>query len=519
MQMAPNGLNRLRRARSSLFGLPALALALATAGGLTSCLPAVASPVTRSAHTTPKAAPAKPTKPATAAAVATPDARNQYVTRSGSTLVLAGKSFRFSGTNMYWLALDDNVHDSAGQPTYPTSFRIDDAMTSAQDMGATVVRAWADTVGCPKCIEPTLGTFNAAAFTSLDQAVYSARQHHVRLILTLADNWAYYNGGKLTYTGWRGVAENQFFSDPTVINDYLTFIDHVVTHVNPLTGLSYRDDPTIMAWETGNEMWCQTCVGNYWDGSWTQTVANHLKAVAPHQLVVDGHGTDPSCTTNCLNVPSLSIASVDMVDDHFYPMQLSRVKDSAALAAAHNKTLLVGEYDWVNHDGGASLSSFLSAVAASPAAGDLSWTLIPHADTSGFVDHNDGFQLFYPGSDSDERSRVALLRTHAYAMSGIPVPAHLVPAAPVLQQPQASSGGLLMTWRGSAAAASYTLDRSTDGTTWTSLATGLTDTVITGSAGYVTPAPAAGGHFFYRLAALSLSGQLGSWSARVEVSR
>lgn len=499
-------------------------------GGLTSCLPVAASPVTTHSAPAPvKAAPeGKAAPPRKAAPVATPapaeptevipDTRDQYVTRAGSTLRLAGNPFRFSGTNMYWLALDDNVRDAGGQPTYPTSFRIEDAMTSAQDMGATVVRAWADTVGCAKCIEPTLGTFNAAAFSSLDQAVYSARQHHLRLILTLADNWAYYNGGKLTYTGWRGVAENQFFSNPTVINDYLTFIDHVVSHVNPLTGLAYRDDPTVMGWETGNEMWCQTCAGNYWDGSWTKTVADHLKTVAPRQLVIDGHGTDPSCTQNCLNVPSLSTPSVDMVDDHFYPLQLSRVRDSATLAAAHDKALLVGEYDWVNDEGGDPLPAFLSAIADSPAAGDLSWTLIPHADTRGFVDHNDGFQLFYPGRNSDEQNRIALLRTHAYAMSGRPVRAHVVPVAPLLHQPQATSSGLQVTWRGSAAAASYRLNRSADGTTWDTLATGLTDTAPTGSTGYLTAAPSAGGHYFYRLAAVSLAGQLGSWSATVEVS-
>ena len=438
------------------------------------------------------------------------EAAGLFVQRTGASLTLGGAPYRFSGTNMYWLELDDNVRD-AGGPTYPTQYRIDDAMTTAQAMGITVVRAWANSVGCARCIEPNLGQFNPDAFQALDHAVASAKAHGVRLELSLANNWDYYHGSKLTYTRWRGLDEESFFTNPTVIGDYQAFITTVLTHVNPVTGLAYKDDPTILGWATGNEMYCQTCAGNPWFPSWTQAVADHIKSVAPRQLVVDGHGTDISCTSACLNLPSLDIASVDIVDDHQYPPSVARLTDSVALARAHGKAYQVGEYNWLDTGGSDTLPQFLAAVESSGAAGDLFWGVFPHADTTGFVDHNDGFQYFYPGRDGDQRARTAQLVDHASRMSrsSTPVP---VLGSPLLTGATATGAGVDLTFRGVAAADTYTVQRSRDGASWTTVSTGVTDQqALHGpTTADATRGAAAGAR--YRVQAVALDGLPGPWS-------
>ncbi|NAZ83646.1 hypothetical protein GTR02_17680 [Kineococcus sp. R8] len=441
-----------------------------------------------------------------------------FVQRTGSTLTLDGAPFRFSGTNIYWLGLDDNVRDAAGAPTYPSKFRVEDAFRAAQASGGTVVRTWGGLVGCARCIQPAPGVFQAGAFDSLDFAVATAARYRQRLIITLVDNWDYYHGNKSTFSSWRGLPESAFFSDPTVIADYQAYISHVVSHVNPYTGLRYADDPTIMGWQTGNEMWCQTCAGNFWDGSWTRAVADHIERVAPRQLVVDGHGTDPACRTDCLHEPSLDIASVDIVDDHFYPMQLDRVRSSAATALRHGKAYLVGEYAWNGAQGGEPLAAFLDAVRTSGAAGALTWSVVPHHDTAGFVDHDDGYQYFFPGRTADERARTTTLQAFARAMGAPEPPRWAVPPTPCGLSVSRTATGHALSWRGASPAVAYVvqrLDRSTPGATWQDVTWHATDQRVargplftdTSVTARLSPVLA------YRVAGLSATRVLGAWSA------
>ena len=154
------------------------------------------------------------------------ESMNEFVTRSGSQLMLGGQQFRFAGANVYWLGLDENVDGV----DYPTHFRVDDALTAAETMGATVVRSHTlgISVGCEQCVEPSLGVFNTTAFEHIDYAIQAANAHHLRLILPLTDNWAYYHGGRGTFTTWRGIGNaDQFYQDDTVIGDFEQYIYQV----------------------------------------------------------------------------------------------------------------------------------------------------------------------------------------------------------------------------------------------------------------------------------------------------
>lgn len=46
----------------------------------------------------------------------------------------------------------------------------------------------------------------------------------------------------------------QFYNNRTIVQDFKDYIEHLITHVNPYTGLTYAQDPTIFAYETGNEL-------------------------------------------------------------------------------------------------------------------------------------------------------------------------------------------------------------------------------------------------------------------------
>jgi mannan endo-1,4-beta-mannosidase len=409
-----------------------------------------------------------------------------FVTRSGAQLILNGKPFRFAGANIYWLGLDENV----GGVNYPTHFRVDDAFSAVAEMGATVVRSHTlgISVGCSLCLEPSLGNFNQTAFDSIDYAIQSAAEHHIHLVIPLVDNWHYYHGGKHTFTDWRSINnENKFFTDKTVIHDFEEYINTLLNHVNQYTGVAYKNDPTIMAWETGNELVPPV--------SWTKTIADYIKSIDNSHLVMDG--------TALVNTDALSLTNVDIYTQHYYPANISQMQSDAATTTAAKKVFLVGEYDWVNGD---PLSSFLAAIEKSSAAGDLYWDFFPHNDTYGYVQHGDNFTLHYPGDTSSMREAVQLLRAHAYRMQGRPAPPVGTPGAPVITGIQ----GKTIAWRGTALGDTYSVERSTAGPDgpWTVIC----DRCATDNTTPWTDAKQPSGHPWYRVQAYNIAGVVGPYS-------
>lgn len=368
-----------------------------------------------------------------------------FVERDGFKLVLGGKPFRYAGANIYWLGLDENT----GSIAYPSHFRVDDALDTAARMGATVVRS--HTVGVSTggalSLEPSLGHFNDQAFAAIDYAILSARSHGIRLLVPLTDNYHYYSGGKHDFTDWEHVSEDEFFTNPRVIADFEAYLDHLLQHVNPLTGLALKDDPTIFAWETGNEIRPPT--------SWTAEISSHLKHTDSRHLILDGHyGVDPAAA---------DLATVDLCGAHFnstaYKMTGAALHEQVKKLAG-KRPYIIGEFDWQEHHKGGDLKDFLKqALAESDVAGATFWSLFGHADTYGYVQHGDGFTLHYPGDSPEMRQRVAVLREFAYAMRGLQTPPEAAPASPRLT---GSSSGLV-TWRGVAGADTYELDRATRG--------------------------------------------------------
>ena len=125
-------------------------------------------------------------------------ARNSYVYRDGTTLRLLGDHWTASGANVYWLGLDENVIPPAGEPfyapfnaSYPTKGRTTEIMATLVTMGAKLIRSQTlgVSVGNPLSAMPSLGVYNAQAFESIDWAVWQARQHGLRIIAPLTDDY------------------------------------------------------------------------------------------------------------------------------------------------------------------------------------------------------------------------------------------------------------------------------------------------------------------------------------------
>ncbi len=364
-----------------------------------------------------------------------------FITGAHGTLQLNGKPFRFAGANMHWLPFGDSTN-------YSSQFQINDGLDTAKAMGLTVIRAHdlGISTGCHNCIEPALGVFNKIALQHDDYVITAAAKRGLHLIIPLTDNFHHPAGGKHNFTDWRGIAdENQFYSNPQVISDFETYISVLLNHVNSYTGIAYRDDPTILAWETGNALTPPT--------SWTQTVSTYIKSIDYHHLIVDGrYDIDPQATR---------LSTIDIVSTHFYPKNISHLTEDATIAKKMGKAFIVGEFDWNDANGGDTLQSFLTAIMSNSAiAGDAFWELWPHDDQYGYIHQEAKYDLHYPGDALAMQASVQLLRSHAYKMRGLALPPDSIPGTPLLETVIRNGTSNVLIWRGTPATANYTVERS-----------------------------------------------------------
>lgn len=93
----------------------------------------------------------------------------------------------------------------------------------------------------------------------MDFVLAEAGKRGLKVIMVLADNW-YKTNGIDNYVEWGGSSKHQdFFTSGYIRQLYKNNIAFLAKRVNPLTGVRYADDTTIMAWNVANEARCQGC--------------------------------------------------------------------------------------------------------------------------------------------------------------------------------------------------------------------------------------------------------------------
>ncbi|CAD7699737.1 unnamed protein product [Ostreobium quekettii] len=188
--------------------------------------------------------------------------------------------------------------------------------------GLSVVRTWVHTNDPKFPFQTGPGVYNEQAFQALDFVIAEARRSGIKLLLSLVDNWKYYNGVD-QYVDWSTTAEPRtqarpshdwgdpdpkrgqdaaqelyelrrhalFFNDTSCRNLYKNHVYAVVNRRNTFTGRLYKDDPTIMAWELLNEPRCETWSVPQCEAilqNWIEVMSAYVKEVDPNHLVTIG---------------------------------------------------------------------------------------------------------------------------------------------------------------------------------------------------------------------------------------
>ena len=417
---------------------------------------------------------------------------DEFVQHNGTRLTLGGADFRYSGPNVEWLGIEAYGPDDSMGPRYPSHLEIDDVLDTAKMMGARVVRSqtMGDTVGCDLCLEPKAGVFNTEAFRVVDYAIKAAHERGLRLIITLVGDCSNCElAGEGEYLHWKGKKDFKFFfTEPEVIAEFEEHIRALLEHKNVFTGIAYKDDPTILAWENCNV--CGFLVAAAAAGhldpyiAWIDTIGNFIKSIDKNHLYEDNSGFF------LFDQRALDAKSLDIQTAEYYPhwdalfgfgqkTTSETFSKHAAMVTAKGKVYVANEYgwdvtDWPTRD---DFQKALSALESDPnISGDGYWALQAHADKFGWQpisapannasyakwgETGEWWSLFYGGvktlvdSAEDMQARAELLRTHAFVMAGLPVPPHAVPGPPVIT----FKGIGLLGWHGSAGAVVYSVQR------------------------------------------------------------
>ena len=326
-----------------------------------------------------------------------------------------------------------------------------------------------------------------------------AHRHRVRLIIPFVDQWSWW-GGVAELAAFRGKKPEEVWTDPQVIEDFQNIITFVVNRVNTVTGVRYRDDKAILAWETGNEL--------HSPPAWTRQIAAHIKSLDSQHLVLDGTHRE------VLLPSSLEDSNIDLVQTHHYEkdprMMMAHIMESAKMAKG-KKPYFVGEFGFLGTE---ALCAVMDTVRDQKLTGALLWSLRYRSREGGFYWHHepaggDWFKAYHwPGFPSgekyDERRLLPFVRERAFEIQGLPVPPLPKPQPPRLLSVTASGQ---MTWQGSIGASSYEVERSeAAGGPWTLVGADVSDAQVQYRPLFVDESVQPGKTYRYRLTARNSSG-------------
>lgn len=431
-----------------------------------------------------------------------------FITRQGDKLYDGDREFRFISFNIPCLHYieDDMLFEREMPFRLPDPYEIEDALKTIRQMGGQVARTYtlpvrrkADWDTRPVYVLGP-GEFNEEAFVALDRVLALANKHQVRLIIPFVNNFQWW-GGAREYAAFRGKTWDDFWVDPQLIADLKQTIAFVINRVNTITGIPYKEDKAILAWETANESHCPH--------SWTAEICLYIKSLDSNHLVVDGYHT------GTLRQESIDDPHVDFVQTHHYekdPIKIRTLIKANAAKARGMKPYHLGEFGFLTTAG---TRAVLQTVIDEGLSGALIWSLRRHYKDGGFFWHHEpgGGGDFYKayhwpgfamGEAYDETALMALMREKAFAIQGLSVPTLDKPEAPYLLPIEDVAS---IRWRGSVGAASYQIERASSRRgPWQRIASDISDAKVQYRPLFNDDTAKLGQRYYYRVRACNTEG-------------
>jgi hypothetical protein len=340
-----------------------------------------------------------------------------FIYRNGNDFMLNNEVFNFVGTNCYYL-MEIQARDQYHQE------KVNEVLDLAESTNIEVIRTWGfnDDPISSEALQTSPGVYNEFVWAALDSVIYKAQQRNMKLILPLVNYWDSY-GGMNQYVEWYNddydpnydpVNQQYFYSEPVIKEWFKQHINVMLTRTNHITGIMYKDDPTIMAWELANEP--REPQGNL-DllTDWIVEMTQYIKSIDSNHMVGTGSegnywGNDSInyfIEINDISIIDFSTLHLYVEPDHLNLSSIQEVEDflSLRINTSHsdlNKPFILEEFgfdrnflDIYGNDRLDYYQAIYDQINIDSGNGSNFWVLFP----DGFQGWDDGNGVFSNDTD------------------------------------------------------------------------------------------------------------------------
>jgi mannan endo-1,4-beta-mannosidase len=290
----------------------------------------------------------------------------------GAELVILNEALQFESEGETFVPQGVNSYPLLQHVGSARLDAVEDILAQAMALGRPLLRipAYMDKGTNPARIRASDGTLREEGLVALDRVLAAAAEHGVRLILVLTNNWEDFGGApelvKLIAPD-EALPKNAFWSDARAIALQLAYQTALASRVNSQNQRSYRDDPTIFAWELANEARCERNVtpafcDDMTLARWAKRMSDGLREAGVQQLIAWGGGSGREDYGDDLRIIAAH-AGVDILTLHMYGSSVvasagqtraesaiqwgtSLLQERADEAASAGLPLLLEEVNW-----------------------------------------------------------------------------------------------------------------------------------------------------------------------------
>jgi len=387
-----------------------------------------------------------------------------FIKRNGDKLTEGDKIFRFIGVN----APNINGHYDGYKNTNPDcgyaydpmelTFEMESYFKDMDQMGVTVFRNWGilveDGSGEYEALVEGAYKYNEKAFRRIDKMLQLCNQYHIRVILCLVKANAYWGGTSAFSTLYGG---GDYYSTAAVKDGFKHLLSTMANRKNYYTGVAYKNDKSILAWEFGNEVPNDKV-------DWVNEMANYLKSIDTNHLIADPRRANgPEQMARLVDDVISNCEKIDIVKTRQYPNYKGTVPELWAVCEG-KRPMIVDEFQRMD-----GFIESLDGIIETGTSGGLLWSLMKNQYKGGIGGH----ALFHsyswggsrwPGFNSGEyfheTKNLMLIREYSYKIRGLNLPSLNAPAdAPHLYDSSEKAVAALK-WRCSPGARYYRVERS-----------------------------------------------------------